>query len=212
METITLGASSLRVSPIAFGTWQLGGDWGSFDEQAAIDAIRFARAQGVNLFDTAQAYGFGAAERLLGEALRDDLDHRRDEVVIATKGGLRIDDDRGLVRDSSPAWLREGVESSLRALGVDHIDLYQVHWPDSDTPYEESAAALDELVGEGKIRHVGVSNYSRGRSRSSPTPGRWRRLSRRTRSSTATSRPTCCPTPASTTSAYWCTARWPTGC
>lgn len=162
METITLGASGLRVSPIAFGTWQLGGDWGSFDEQAAIDAIRFAREQGVNLFDTAQAYGFGTAEQLLGRALRDELDHRRDEVVIATKGGLRMDDQRGLVRDSSPEWLREGVESSLRELGVDHIDLYQVHWPDTGTPYDETAAALDELVREGKIRHVGVSNYSAG--------------------------------------------------
>ena len=162
MNTVKLGGSGIEVSPIAFGTWQLGGDWGGFDEQEAIEAIRFARAHGINFFDTAQAYGFGASERALGQALRDDLDNRRDEVVIATKGGLRIDEDRRLVRDSSPKWLREGVARSLDALGVDHIDLYQVHWPDPETPLAETGRALQELVDEGKIRHVGVSNFSPG--------------------------------------------------
>jgi aryl-alcohol dehydrogenase-like predicted oxidoreductase len=160
MDTVTLGSSGLEVSPIAYGTWQLSGDWGEFDEREAIEAIQFARQQGVNFFDTAQAYGFGASERMLGKALRDDLDHRRDEVVIATKGGQRIDEQRGFVRDSSRAWLRQGCEESLRALGVDHIDLYQVHWPDEDTPFAETAATLQELVDEGKIRHVGVSNFN----------------------------------------------------
>jgi len=82
-------------------------------------------------------------------------------VVIATKGGLRMTDD-GLVRDSSPAWLRRGVDDSLRALEVDHIDVYQVHWPDPKVPFAETAAALQELVDEGKIRHVGVSNFDAG--------------------------------------------------
>jgi aryl-alcohol dehydrogenase-like predicted oxidoreductase len=159
MKRVTLGLSGLEVSPIAFGTWQLGGDWGRFDEREAIGAIRFAREHGINFFDTAQAYGFGASEQLLGRALRDDLDARRDEIVIATKGGLRIDADRGLVRDSSAAWLRAGVEQSLAALAVDHIDLYQLHWPDSETPAAETGSALKELVQEGKIRHVGVSNF-----------------------------------------------------
>jgi aryl-alcohol dehydrogenase-like predicted oxidoreductase len=159
MRTVSLGASGLEVTPIAFGTWQIGGDWGDFDEAAAIDAIQTARALGITLFDTAQAYGFGVSERLLGRALRDDLDHRRDEVVIATKGGLRMTDD-GPVRDSSRAWLRAGVAASLEALGIDHIDLYQVHWPDPATPFAETAAALQELVDEGTIRHVGVSNYA----------------------------------------------------
>jgi aryl-alcohol dehydrogenase-like predicted oxidoreductase len=158
MKTTTLGMTNLEVSRIAFGTWQLGGEWGTFDEEAAIAAIRQARALGINLFDTAQAYGFGASERMLGRALRDDLDHRRDDVVIATKGGLRPQGD-GVVRDSSPQWLREGVESSLRALQVDHLDLYQVHWPDPNVPFAETAAALQAMVDEGKIRHVGVSNY-----------------------------------------------------
>ncbi len=150
--------TELRVSPIAFGTWELGGEWGSFDEEKGIEAIRNARELGVNLFDTAQGYGFGASERLLGRALRDDLDNRRDEVVIATKGGLRMTDD-GLVRDASPEWLRGGVDSSLEALGVEYLDLYQVHWPDPKVPFAETAGALRELVDAGKIRHVGVSNF-----------------------------------------------------
>ena len=150
--------TDLEVSPIAFGTWQLGGEWGQFDEEDGIAAIRHARELGVNFFDTAQGYGFGASERLLGRALRDDLENRRDEVVIATKGGLRMTHE-GLVRDASPDWLRSGVEDSLRALGVEHIDLYQVHWPDQKVPFVETAGALQELVDEGKIRHVGVSNF-----------------------------------------------------
>src|SRR3954447_17400069 len=118
---VALGMTDLDVSPIAFGTWQLGGEWGTFDEDEGIAAIRHARELGVNLFDTAQGYGFGASERLLGRALRDDLDNHRDEVVIATKGGLRMADEgaRGLVRDASPDSLRSGVEDSLRSLGID---------------------------------------------------------------------------------------------
>jgi aryl-alcohol dehydrogenase-like predicted oxidoreductase len=151
--------TDLQVSRLAFGTWQLGGEWGHFDERDAIAAIRHARELGINLFDSAQAYGYGASERLLGRALRDVLDHHRDDVVLATKGGLRMTPD-GTVRDSSAAWLRSGVEQSLRALGVEHIDLYQVHWPDPDVSFAETAGALQQLVDEGKIRHVGVSNYS----------------------------------------------------
>ena len=159
MRTVTLGASHLEVTPIAYGTWQFGGDWGPVDEQAAVAAISGARSAGINFFDTAQAYGFGRSERLLGRALKAELRSARDSVVIATKGGLRMDGDR-LVRDASPAWLRKGVEVSLEALGTDYIDLYQVHWPDPATPIGETAAALAELVREGLIRHVGVSNYT----------------------------------------------------
>ncbi|MFC0452373.1 aldo/keto reductase [Rhodococcus jostii] len=158
MKTTTLGRSGLHVSRIAFGTWQLGGEWGRFDEDAAIAAIHRARELGVNFFDTAQAYGFGASERILGKALRRELSTERDELVIATKGGLRRTDS-GLVRDASPDWLRRGVDASLTALGVDHIDLYQVHWPDPAVPVAETAGALAELVAAGKIGHVGVSNY-----------------------------------------------------
>jgi aryl-alcohol dehydrogenase-like predicted oxidoreductase len=159
MEKVTLGISGLEVSPIAFGTWQLSGDWGKFDKDEAIEAIRFAYERGVNFFDTAQAYGFGESERLLGEALAP---FPREQVVIATKGGLRMDDERGLLRDSSPGWLRQGVEHSLRALGVDYIDLYQVHWPDPHISFAQTAEALQAMVDEGKIRHVGVSNFDAG--------------------------------------------------
>ena len=159
MKRIRLGRSDLEVSPICFGTWQFGGDWGSLDEQENVDAMRRALELGVNFFDTAQAYGFGASEQLVQKALGDELRSRRDEIVIATKGGLRMTDD-GLERDSSPQWLRQGVEDSLGYLGVDHVDLYQIHWPDKDTPFEETAGALSELVREGKIRHVGVSNFN----------------------------------------------------
>jgi aryl-alcohol dehydrogenase-like predicted oxidoreductase len=158
METKRLGISGLEVTPLAFGTWQLGGEWGDFDQGEAITAIRRARELGINFFDTAQAYGFGASERLLGRALGAELRQHRDQLVIATKGGLRMTDD-GLVRDSSRGWLRQGVEDSLRALGLEHIDLYQVHWPDPQVAFAETAGALQELADEGKIRHVGVSNF-----------------------------------------------------
>jgi aryl-alcohol dehydrogenase-like predicted oxidoreductase len=159
MQQTRLGRTDLIVSRVAFGTWQLGGDWGATDEQLAITAIRRAAEQGVTLFDTAQGYGFGASERLLAKALEG---RRRDEVILATKGGLRPTPGGGVQRDASPAWIRQGVDESLQALGTDYIDLYQVHWPDSATPFEETARALDELVADGKVRHVGVSNFNAG--------------------------------------------------
>ncbi len=145
------------MSRIAFGTWQLGGEWGSFDEDAAVQAVRRARELGVTFFDTAHAYGAGMSEQVLGKALRDELDRDRDAVVIATKGAIDPGGERP--RDASRASLRKGVEDSLRALQLDYVDLYQVHWPDPSTQAEETAGALQELVDEGKIRHVGVSNY-----------------------------------------------------
>jgi aryl-alcohol dehydrogenase-like predicted oxidoreductase len=151
-----LGKSDLNVSVLALGTWAFGGDWGPFDKADADGAINSALDRGVTLFDTAQGYGFGAAEQLLGESLWKRV--RRDEVIVATKGGLRMDGTT-LVRDASARWLRAGVEASLRNLSTDYIDLYQVHWPDPMTPEEETAAALNELVTEGKIRHLGLSNY-----------------------------------------------------
>jgi aryl-alcohol dehydrogenase-like predicted oxidoreductase len=158
VKTTTLGMTRLDVSRIALGTWQLGGDWGAFDERQAVHAIRSARELGVNTFDTAQAYGFGDSERLLGRALARDLSVDREHIVLATKGGLRPTRE-GLVRDSSPAWLRRGVEESLRALRVEHIDLFQVHWPDPLVPFPETVEALQQLVDEEKIRHFGVSNF-----------------------------------------------------
>jgi aryl-alcohol dehydrogenase-like predicted oxidoreductase len=158
VNTTTLGMTRLEVSRIALGTWQLAGDWGRFDEREAVHAIRSAYDLGINVFDTAQAYGFGEAERLLGRALTTELSVNREHIVLATKGGLRPTRE-GLVRDSSAAWLRRGVEESLRALGVEHIDLFQVHWPDPLVPFAETVEALQQLVDEEKIRHVGASNF-----------------------------------------------------
>jgi aryl-alcohol dehydrogenase-like predicted oxidoreductase len=154
MDTVGLGRTQLQVTPIAYGTWQFGGEWGEVEERSAIESICHARELGINVFDTAQGYGFGTAERLLGRALAGEMD----QVVIATKGGLRMDGDT-LVRDSSPAWIRRGVEESLNALGIDHIDLYQIHWPDQRTPLAKTAAVLWDMVDEGLIDHVGVSNF-----------------------------------------------------
>lgn len=157
MEYVTLGKSGLRVSRICLGTWQLGGAWGAVDYEAATEAVRRALDVGVTFFDTAQAYGWGSSEWLLARALRDDI--HRDDVVVATKCGVRLEGGRE-VPDSSRAWIRNSVELSLHHLGVEAIDLLQVHRPDPCTPIEETAAALEELVREGKVRHVGLSNFS----------------------------------------------------
>jgi len=158
MQYTQLGERGPRVSRIAFGNWSAGGDWGSVDRAAAIAATREALDLGITLFDTAHAYGFGAAEGVLGEALQSEIRSARESIVIATKGGLRNDD--GLtVRDSSPAGLRRDLEASLRALGTDYVDIYQVHWPDPATRIETTAETLDGFVREGLVRAVGVSNY-----------------------------------------------------
>ncbi|MGC9316741.1 MAG: aldo/keto reductase [Armatimonadota bacterium] len=174
MELRQLGTSDLRITPIVLGTWAIGGWWwGGTDDQAAGEAVEAALDEGVNCIDTAPIYGFGHSERIVGEAIRG----RRDEVVLATKCGQRwdseegqhfFDDDthqagrvsvyRNLRRDSI---LRE-CEQSLERLGVDVIDLYQCHWPDPTTPIEETMGALMELLEQGVIRAIGVSNFTVG--------------------------------------------------
>jgi aryl-alcohol dehydrogenase-like predicted oxidoreductase len=158
MQYTQLGERGPRVSRIAFGNWSAGGDWGSVDHDAAIAATREALDLGITLFDTAHAYGFGAAERLLGEALAPEIRSARESIVIATKGGLRKEAGQS-VRDSSPDALRRDLEASLTALGTDYVDLYQVHWPDPATPIATTAETLDRFVREGLVRFVGVSNY-----------------------------------------------------
>jgi aryl-alcohol dehydrogenase-like predicted oxidoreductase len=158
MRYTQLGEHGPRVSRIAFGNWSAGGDWGVVDRDAAIAATREALDLGITFFDTARAYGFGAAEDLLGEALRPAIRSARESIVIATQGGLR-NEAGSPVRDSSPAALRRDLEASLRSLGTDYVDIYQVHWPDPATPIAETARALDEFVRAGKVRFVGVSNY-----------------------------------------------------
>lgn len=160
MKYVTLGRTGRQVSRIALGTWQLSGSWGQVERADGIATVRTAVENGVNFFDTAHAYGFGAAEEMLGDALRSDLRDRRDEVVLVTKGGVRRTPS-GPVRDSSPEFLREGLEASLRALGVDHVDVFLLHWPDEATPMEEIAAAVDGFIEDGKVRHLGASNFDR---------------------------------------------------
>ncbi len=138
MKYRQLGHTSLTVSNLCYGTWQFGGDWGSFEVREAQAAIRHALELGITFFDTAQAYGFGKSESVLGQALQPELKSRRDKIVIATKGGLRMEGNK-LLRDASAGWLRRGVEQSLRNLGVHYIDLYQVHWIEQEIlPYCQS--------------------------------------------------------------------------
>jgi aryl-alcohol dehydrogenase-like predicted oxidoreductase len=153
----TLGQTGRRVSRIALGTAQF---WDERDEERAVATIRRAHELGVNVFDTARTYGAGRSEHILGRALRTEL-RRRDDVVISSKGGLRVTR-AGAERDASPAHLRHDLEESLVALGVDEIDLYQVHWPDPKVPMSETAGALSDFVAEGKVRHPGLSNFDTG--------------------------------------------------
>ena len=158
METIPIQGTSLTVSRIALGTWAIGGwMWGGSDEQEAIRTIHAALDHGVTLIDTAPAYGFGRAEEIVGKALAESK--RRDRAIIATKVGLEWRNGR-VYRNASPARIRREIEDSLRRLRTDHIDVYQVHWPDPLVEIETTAAVLGNLLMEGKIRAVGVSNYS----------------------------------------------------
>ena len=158
MEQIAIGRSGQKTSRIGLGTWAIGGwMWGGADETQSIATIRSAVERGVTLIDTAPVYGFGRSEEIVGKALAEG--GLRDKVQIATKVGLGWRDGQ-VFRDSRPARIRREIEDSLRRLRTDVIDLYQVHWPDLETPIAETALALDELRREGKVRAVGVSNYS----------------------------------------------------
>ena len=158
METIDIANGAFSVSRIGLGTWAIGGwMWGGTDERQSIETIHAAVDRGVTLFDTAPVYGFGRAEEILGKALARD--NRRARVAIATKVGLDWRDSTPF-RDASKKRIVKEVEDSLRRLQTDVIDLYQVHWPDPDTPTGETAAAMAELYRAGKIRAIGVSNFS----------------------------------------------------
>jgi aryl-alcohol dehydrogenase-like predicted oxidoreductase len=158
MEHIAIGNSGLTTSRIGLGTWAMGGwMWGGSDDGQSIATIRSAIERGVTLIDTAPAYGFGHSEEIVGKALAEG--GLRDFVQIATKVGLAWQDG-AVYRDSRPVRIREEVEASLRRLRTDVIDIYQVHWPDIQVPLAETARTLENLRREGKIRAIGVSNYS----------------------------------------------------
>ena len=158
MESIRLGTSDVETSRVGLGTWAIGGwMWGGTDEAQSIATIRSAVERGVTLIDTAPAYGFGRSEEIVGKALAEG--GLRDQVQIATKVGLAWKDG-AVYRDSRAARLRSEIEDSLRRLRTEVIDLYQVHWPDLETSIAETARTLEDLQREGKIRAIGVSNYS----------------------------------------------------
>jgi aryl-alcohol dehydrogenase-like predicted oxidoreductase len=158
LEQITIGRSGVKTSRIGLGTWAIGGwMWGGSDEALSIATIRSAVERGITLIDTAPVYGFGHSEEIVGKALAEGS--LRAQVQIATKVGLAWKD--GMVfRDSRPARIRRELEDSLRRLRTDVIDLYQVHWPDLETPIAETARVLEDLRRQGKIRAIGVSNFS----------------------------------------------------
>lgn len=155
-ETLTISGLSKPASRIALGTWAIGGAmWGGPDDANAARTIEKALELGINVIDTAPVYGFGHSEEVIGRALQG----KRDQVILATKVALNWQDGK-VFRDSRPARIEQEIEDSLRRLRTDCIDLYQVHWPDSKTPLEDTARALEKLVKAGKVKALGVSNFS----------------------------------------------------
>jgi len=154
VERRRLGASGPEISVIGYGAWEAGGtSWGPNEsDDAVIDAIRTALDAGIDWIDTAEVYGAGASERLVGRAIAG----RRADVVIATQGGARPDG-----TGFRPDEVARACEGSLSRLGLDHIDLYQVHWKEDDVPVEETWGAMAALQDAGKVRWIGVSNYER---------------------------------------------------
>ena len=155
MEYRAFGRTGMDVSAIGFGCWEIGGGYGHFDESDVFKAVQRALDLGINLFDTAEGYGFGQSEEILGKA----LGKRRDEAIVVTKFGILKDDDDNWYRDSSRESALAAIDRSLKALGTDYVDVYLIHWPDKDMPLEESMGALEEIVQAGKARFVGVSNF-----------------------------------------------------
>ncbi|MVZ63448.1 aldo/keto reductase [Sphingobacterium humi] len=173
MEYRTLGNSELKVSAITFGAWAAGGwMWGSTDRNDAIEAIKAAYDLGVTSIDTAPIYGQGTSEEIVGEAIKGIP---RDQVQLLTKFGMRWDLDKGdfafhsknnqgepieIYKYAGKESIIYECEQSLKRLGTDYIDLYQIHWPDSTTPIAETFEAVQQLVDQGKVRYVGVCNYN----------------------------------------------------
>ncbi len=155
MKYRKLGLSGLEVSEICLGSWVFGGDhWGEVDDKVSESVVRAAMDLGVNFIDTAPIYGSGRAETVIGKALKE----RRDRVFLATKCGLKVGK-QGIEMDLSAKFIREEIENSLKRLQVETIDLYQCHWPDNNTPFDETFTELNKLVKEGKVKHIGISNF-----------------------------------------------------
>ena len=154
MEFRQFGRTGLKVSAVGFGCWEIGGTYGRIDETQFQRAVAQAIDSGINCFDTAEAYGMGVSE----EALARALGGRRNNVVIATKFGVGYEEMPNR-RDSSRERVLASIDKSLQRLRTDHVDVYLVHWPDPNTPLEETMRALDDVVRQGKARFIGVSNF-----------------------------------------------------
>jgi aryl-alcohol dehydrogenase-like predicted oxidoreductase len=152
MERRRLGGTDLDISVVGFGSWEAGGaHWGpNTSEEDVVAAIHAAIDAGMTWVDTAEVYGQGVSEQIVGRAVAG-----RDDVLVFTK--VAPDEGSGL----RPEQIRKAIDASLRRLGRDHVDLYQVHWPDDDVPVEETWGGMAELVTQGKARHIGVSNFGR---------------------------------------------------
>lgn len=157
LETMRLGNTEANISRLGMGCWAIGGhSWGKVRDEDSIRAIRFALENGVTFFDTADTYGLGKSETLLADVLGSS----RNDVVIASKGGVRWNESGSVWSDISPSYLRQAAENSLRCLKLDCIPLYYIHKPDDVTPVQESVAALERLREEGKIGAIGVANFT----------------------------------------------------
>ena len=158
MEFRQLGLTDHKISRLGFGCAPMGGyDYGKVNDRDSINAVRKALDLGVNFFDTADVYGFGHAEEILGSALGDE----RNKVIIATKFGLKWDKNGKVASDCSAKRVITALEDSLKRLKVDTITIYQIHWPNPETPIQETMEALVKCQKEGKIKHIGCSNFGK---------------------------------------------------
>ncbi len=161
MDTKQLGTSDLHITPIGFGAWAIGGSgwefgWGGQDDRDSIAAIREALDAGVNWIDTAAVYGLGHSEEVVARA----LEGVRDRPYVFTKCSMVWDEHREIGHSLKAESIRRECEASLRRLKVDVLDLYQIHWPNPDEDIEEGVATMANLKEEGKVRHIGVSNFN----------------------------------------------------
>ncbi|WP_345241299.1 aldo/keto reductase [Pontibacillus salipaludis] len=158
MENMQVSNTGIETSRIGLGTWAIGGwMWGGTDEDQSIKTIHAALDKGVKLIDTAPVYGFGRSEEIVGKAIQQY--GGRDQITLATKVAMNWKDEQ-VFRDASKQRIHKEIDDSLRRLQTDYIDIYQVHWPDPTVPIEETAEALYYLYKQGKIRSIGVSNFS----------------------------------------------------
>ncbi|HHT24292.1 MAG TPA: aldo/keto reductase [Clostridiaceae bacterium] len=146
------------ISVLGIGCWNFGGDWETSDERSADRIIRTAVDLGINLFDVAPVYGWFQAEKILGQTLKDA--NLRDKVIVASKCGLTWGDDHVTANDLSKENLFKEIDGSLLRLQTDYIDIWQLHWPDHNTPIEETCEALSEIKKSGKIKYIGLSNFA----------------------------------------------------